>query len=129
MYPYSRDGSVHPDAIQSFNDARHEYLPDSYPEVAEDSFEFGTIVDEDWRQTQLTMRHMPGVQNVFGRLHNLSTLITISTKRPDNTSSVKISDGESGGQDDASDSFEQKPESELASAENGADDYGFQKKS
>lgn len=53
MYPYSQDGHVHAAAIQSFNAARRSYLPGSYPEIAEDSFEFWTIVDEEWRQEQI----------------------------------------------------------------------------
>lgn len=128
-YPYSQDGHVHLDAIRSFNAARRLYLPRSYPEVAEDSFEFWTIVDEEWRKKQLTMQHMPIFQNVVGHLQNLSVPMTIPTTQPNGTSSEMSSGSELGGQNDASDSFEQKSESESDSAENDADDQASQVKS
>ena len=117
---YSKDGHVHPNAIGVFNSVRHLYLPDSYPEVAEDSFEFWTIVDEDWRMSQIAMPRRL-LLNVVRHLHNLSVLMTRPTAQPNDNSSEKSSGSEPGGQNDASDLFEQKPESELDFAENDAD--------
>lgn len=122
MYPYSQDGHVHPAAIRSFNAARRSYLPGSYPEVAEDSFEFWTIVDEEWRQKQIVMQHIPAIQNVVGHLQNLSVLTTRPTTQPNDTSSEKSSGSEPEGRNYASSSFEEKPESEFDSAANAADD-------
>ena len=121
MYPYSQDGHVHPVAIEVFNAACHSYLPGSHPEVADDSFEFWTIVDEDWRQTKLRRVHMPGTQSIVGNLHSLSVQITTTMTQLNDGSTVKSSGSVSGGQDDASDSIEQQPEFELDSAEDGAD--------
>ena len=110
---------MHPDAIRSFNAARRLYLPGSYPEVDEDSFEFWTIVDEEWRKTQLAMQQIPDYQIL---VRSLSVLITSPTTQRNDTSSEKSSGSEPGEQNDASGTFEQKPESELDSAVNAADD-------
>jgi hypothetical protein len=129
MYPYSKDGRVNRYALLSFNQMRHSYLPDGYPEVAEDSFEFWTIVDDACHQTTLLMQHMPGVQNLVTHLHGLTVQATTPTTQPNDASSEKRSSGGSGGEDDTSVSFEQKPESEPDSAENGADDQSSEEKS
>jgi hypothetical protein len=55
-YPYSQDGQVHPEAIRSFNVAHRRYLPDSYPEVAEGSFEFWTVIGDVWRRRHVTLQ-------------------------------------------------------------------------
>jgi hypothetical protein len=112
---------VDPAAIRLFNAARRLYLPGSYPEVAEDSFEFWTIVDEERR---IIMQSLLAVHDhdAISHLHNLSVLTTTPTAQLNDTSSENSSGSESGGHNDASDSLEQKPESELDSAENGADD-------
>lgn len=118
-YSYSQDGHVHPDAIRSFNAVRRSYLPDSYPEVAEGSFEFWTVVDEVWRRRQFTLQE---IQDIARGIHNTSVQVVPSTTHSNDASSETNSSSDSGGEDDASISPEHQPESELDAAEDGADD-------
>lgn len=118
-YPYSQDGHVHRDAIRSFNVARRSYLPDSYPEVAEGSFEFWTVVDEVWQRRQLMMQ---GIQDIVSSIHFPFVQRVPSTTQPNDASSKTNSSSDSGGEDDASISPEHQPESELDAADDGADD-------
>lgn len=130
IYTYSQDGNVNRDAVASFNSMRRSYLPDGYPKVAEDSFEFWTIVDDAFQESQLLIQHMPNFQRVFGYVTNrIAQQAGTSTSQSNNMSSERSSGNESGGEEDASKSIEEKPESELDSAVNDADDQAFQKKS
>ena len=130
IYTYSQDGNVNRDAVASFSLMRRSYLPDGYPKVAEDSFEFWTIVDDAFQESQLLIQHMPNFQRVFGYVTNrIAQQAGTSTSQSNNMSSERSSGNESGGEEDASKSIEEKPESELDSAVNDADDQAFQKKS
>jgi hypothetical protein len=115
-YPPSQDGRVNPSAIKIFSRTCGLFLPDDYPEVAEDSFEFWTIVDEVWRNTEDSMQH-PVIQNIVGFLHNLhlSAQPAPSSTQPNEATSEKSGGGESGGDNDTANS------SEPDSAGDGAD--------
>jgi len=120
MYLYSQDGHVHRDAIILFNEARRFYLPKGYPEVAEGSFEFWTIIDQVWYQTRLSMPRMPAIQDIVEYLHNLGVQAAPMAMQLNDASSGSSSGAESGGgEDDAFNSIEQKPKSEPDSVENG----------
>jgi hypothetical protein len=129
MDRHSQGGQVNRNAIQSFRQMRRAYLPDGYPEVAEGSFEFWTIVDDAFRQTQLLMQQMPAINTVVTQLHGLAVQRIAPTTQLNDASPEKSIGNELGEEDDASNPFEQKPESELGSAQNGAGDQASQKSS
>jgi hypothetical protein len=129
IYPYSQDRQVNQNAIELFNQMHRSYLPVGYPKVAEDSFEFWTIVDDACREKRLWMQHISVVQHMATYLHGLTVRTTTPTTQLNDASSEKRSSSGSGGEDDASVSFEQKPESEPDSTENGADDQASEEKS
>lgn len=127
VYPPSKDGRVNAHAIHMFNEMRGVFLPDDYPEVVEDSFEFWTIVDDVWRTTQISMQRMPVVQDLVERLRNLRLRqIARSLTQPNDANPEASSGDESGGGDDAPNSSEQLPESESDSGEINADDQASQ---
>lgn len=129
MYQYSEGGQVNRNAIQSFHQMRRAYLPDGYPEVAEGSFEFWTIVDDAFRQTQLLMQQIPVVKNLVTQLHGLSVQRLASVTQPKDASPEKNITSESEGKDNDSILSEQKTVYEPDSAEDGADDQAPLKKS
>lgn len=129
MYRYSQGGQVNRNAIQAFRQMRRAYLPDGYPEVAEGSFEFWTIVDDAFRQTQLLMQQMPAINNLVTHLHSLTVQRVAPTTQMSDASSEENIGSESGGEDDDSNSSQQKHVSEPDSADSGADDQTSPKKS